>query len=202
MASLEKRAALSAQAETLAWIERAVIGLNLCPFARAVRSKQQIRCVVSEATDASRLLCALCDEAQRLIDTDPAVLDTTLLVHPHMLRDFGEYNDFLDLAEAALHAMGCDGVLQLASFHPDYLFAGTEPDDPSNATNRSPHPTLHLLREASVARAVQAFPDAEAIYEVNMRTMRELGAAGWRALQAACRQDAADVAAPPDVGAS
>ncbi len=181
-----------AAAETLAWVDRAVIGLNLCPFARAVRAKQQLRCVVSAAIDTETLLRALLDEARHLLDTDAATCDTTLLVHPQVLKDFADYNDFLDVAEAALSAMGCDGELQLASFHPDYQFAGTEPDDVTNATNRSPYPTLHLLREASIDRAVQAFPDAEAIYEVNLRTMESLGQAGWQALQAQCRRDATE----------
>lgn len=184
-------------AETLAWVDRAVIGLNLCPFARAVRAKKQLRCVVSDATDTEALLRALIDEAQHLLDTDASVCDTTLLVHPQVLREFTDYNDFLDVAEAALHEMGCDGTLQLASFHPDYQFADTEPDDVTNATNRSPYPTLHLLREASIDRAVQAFPDAEAIYEVNLRTMASLGQAGWQALQAQCRRDAIEASPPP-----
>ena len=185
----------TAASETLAWVDRAVIGLNLCPFARAVRVKGQIRCVVSDATDTETLLRTLCDEAQRLIDTDATQCETTLLVHPQVLTDFGDYNDFLDIAEAALTELGCDGVLQLASFHPDYQFAGTEPDDVTNATNRSPHPTLHLLREASIDRAVQSFPEAEAIYETNIATMESLGQAGWQTLIAACRSDA--VARPP-----
>ncbi|MFM9917799.1 MAG: DUF1415 domain-containing protein [Rhizobacter sp.] len=183
--------ASAAAAETLAWVDRAVIGLNLCPFARAVRVKGQIRCVVSDATDSGMLLQVLCVEAQRLLDTDPTHCETTLLVHPKVLTDFGDYNDFLDIAEAALGELGCDGVLQLASFHPAYQFAGTEPEDVTNATNRSPYPTLHLLREESIDRAVQAFPEAEAIYEANIETMESLGMAGWQALVAACRQDAA-----------
>ncbi len=136
-------------------------------------------------------LRALCDEAQRLMDTEPAQCETTLIVHPQVLTDFGDYNDFLDLAEAALDEIGCDGVLQLASFHPDYQFAGTDPDDVTNATNRSPYPTLHLIREESIDRAVQAFPDAAAIYETNIATMEALGEAGWTDLLAACRDDAA-----------
>ena len=185
-------------AETLAWVDRAVIGLNLCPFARAVRVKGQIRCVVSEASDSETLLQVLCVEVQRLLDSDPSQCETTLLVHPQVLTDFGEYNDFLDIAEAALSELGCDGVLQLASFHPDYQFAGTEPDDVTNATNRSPYPTLHLLREESIDRAVQAFPEAEAIYETNIATMETLGDSGWQILLAACRSDAtAQVAGTP-----
>lgn len=197
MAATDPTTLGSAAAETLAWLDQAVIGLNLCPFARAVRMKGQIRCVVSDATDTEALLSTLCREAQLLRDTDPALCETTLLVHPQVLNDFADYNDFLDLAEEALSQMGFDGELQLASFHPHYQFAGTEADDVTNATNRSPYPTLHLLREASIDRAVQAFPDAEAIYEVNLRTMELLGQAGWQALQAQCRRDAAEAATPP-----
>ena len=181
----------TAVAETLAWLDRAVIGLNLCPFARAVRAKSQIRCVVSEARDPEALLGALCDEVQLLLATDVAQCETTLLVHPQVLTDFADYNDFLDVAEAALESMGCEGVLQLASFHPDYQFAGTDADDVTNATNRSPYPTLHLLREASIDRAVAAFPDASEIYDVNLRTMESLGPSGWQDLREQCRRDAA-----------
>ena len=176
------------QAETLAWVDRAVIGLNLCPFARAVRTKGLIRCVISDATDEVALLEALCDEARHLLDTEATVCETTLLVHPRVLTDFVAYNDFLDLADEAMFQLGCEGVLQLASFHPDYQFEGTNADDVTNATNRSPYPTLHLLRESSVDRAVEAFPEAESIYEVNLSTMRALGSEGWAALQRACRR--------------
>ena len=174
----------TACAETLAWVDRAVIGLNLCPFARAVRAKSQLRCVVSDATDPEALLQMFCEEVQRLLAVDASQCETTLLVHPDVLNDFGEYNDFLDVAEAALDSLGCEGVLQLASFHPDYQFAGTESDDVTNATNRSPYPTLHLLREASIDRAVTPYPDAEAIYGRNVETLRGLGQEGWRRLLA------------------
>ena len=189
-------------AETLAWVDRAVIGLNLCPFARSVRAKSQLRCVVSDATDPQSLLQTLCQEAQLLLATDASQCETTLLVHPQVLGDFGDYNDFLDVAEAALESLGCEGVLQLASFHPDYQFAGTEPDDVTNATNRSPYPALHLLREASIDRAVAAFADAAAIYEVNMQTMDELGTDGWERLREQCRRDAAAGADNPEAPAA
>jgi hypothetical protein len=171
-------------AETRAWVEHAVIGLNLCPFAKAVQAKGQVRYVASEATDTEALLAQLCEELQRLAGTPAEETDTTLLVHPQVLQDFDDYNDFLDVADAALRALDLDGVLQVASFHPDYRFAGTDADDIANATNRSPYPTLHLLREASVERAVAAFPEPEAIYEANMETLEALGAEGWAALQA------------------
>jgi uncharacterized protein len=180
-----------ALAETRAWVDRAVIGLNLCPFAKAVQTRNQVRYVVSEATDEDALLAELREEMSRLIATDAAVLDTTLLIHPHVLNDFLDFNDFLDLADEALEQLGYEGTLQVASFHPQFQFAGTDADDVTNATNRSPYPTLHLLREDSVDRAVAAFPEAEAIYEKNIRTLEALGAEGWAELQAQCKADAA-----------
>jgi hypothetical protein len=170
-------------AETRAWVDQVVIGLNLCPFAKAVQVKNQVRYVVSEATDEETLLEQLREEMDRLVATDPSEVDTTLLIHPWVLNDFIDYNDFLGLAEEALEDLGHEGVLQVASFHPQYQFEGTDPDDVTNATNRSPYPTLHLLREESVDRAVAAFPQAEVIFEKNIRTMEELGADGWAALQ-------------------
>jgi uncharacterized protein len=170
--------------DTRAWVEHAVIGLNLCPFAKAVQVKGQVRYVVSEAADEAGLLEELRQEMARLVDTDPAEVDTTLLIHPGLLPDFLDFNDFLAIADEALAADGHDGVLQLASFHPDFQFAGTDADDVTNATNRAPWPTLHLLREASVDRAVAAFPEAEAIFEANIETMESLGVEGWAALQA------------------
>jgi uncharacterized protein len=181
-----------ALAETRAWVDRAVIGLNLCPFAKAVQTKNQIRYVVSEATDAAALLAELCEEMHRLIAADPAATDTSLLIHPQVLNDFIDYNDFLGIAEDALEQLGYEGVLQIASFHPQFQFSGTDVDDVTNATNRSPYPTLHLLREDSIDRAVAAFPQAEAIYEKNMLALEALGAEGWAALQAQCKDDAVD----------
>ena len=169
---------------TRAWIEHAVVGLNLCPFAKAPMVKGQIEYVLSDTTDPRVLLDELCAQMQRLVAADPALIETTLLIHPNVLGDFDDFNDFLDAADAALEDLGLDGVLQIASFHPQYCFAGTALDDLSNATNRSPCPTLHLLREASVERAVEALPEAEAIFENNLRTLDALGAEGWAALQA------------------
>ena len=168
--------------ETRRWLERAVIGLNLCPFAKAVYMKEQVRFVLSEATDAESLLHDLHDELLWLQGADPRQTDTTLIVHPHVLGDFLDYNDFLDLADALVAELGLEGEIQIASFHPDYLFAGTAPDDVSNFTNRAPYPTLHLLREASVERAVAAFPDSDAIVERNIQTLDALGVEGWRKL--------------------
>ena len=178
-------------ARTRAWMRRAVVGLNLCPFARAVDAKGQIRYVVSEATDAETLLAALCDELRLLADADPTAIDTTLLIHPRALADFADFNDFLEIADAAVAELGLEGFLQVASFHPDFQFADTAPDDVTNATNRASYPTLHLLREASVDRAVDAFPEAETIFERNMATMERLGPAGWAELRAAWEDDAA-----------
>jgi hypothetical protein len=170
-------------ARTRAWVDHAVIGLNLCPFAKAVQAKSQVRYVVSDATGTDALLATLCEEMALLARTPAEQVDTTLLIHPQVLGDFEDFNDFLDAADAALQALGLDGVLQVASFHPDYRFAGTDADDVSNATNRSPYPTLHLLREASIDRAVAAFPQAEEIYEANVRALEALGIKGWKALQ-------------------
>ena len=179
---------------TRAWVERAVVGLNLCPFARATTAKASLRFAVCQASDSESLLADLCTELERLAGADPATLETTLLIHPHVLNDFTEFNDFLDRADAALCKLGLEGVIQLASFHPDYRFAGTEADDIGNATNRSPYPTLHLLREDSIDRAVAAFAAPEAIFEANIRTLEALGNEGWARLQAECRSDARESA--------
>jgi uncharacterized protein len=173
---------MSALDDTRVWLEKAVIGLNLCPFAKAVHGKGQIRWVLSEATGPEALLAQLVAELQHLQAADPALIDTTLIVHPQVLNDFYDFNDFLGLAEDTLAELGLEGELQIASFHPQFQFADARPDDISNYTNRSPHPTLHLLREASVSRAVGAFPEAETIFETNIATLRRLGKAGWRAL--------------------
>lgn len=167
---------------TRRWLERAVIGLNLCPFAKAVHAKGQIRYVLSDAGDPRDLLEQLGEELLLLRDTPAAQIDTTLLIHPETLRDFLDYNDFLDQADGLIDALDLDGVFQVASFHPDYRFAGVAPDDITNHSNRSPLPMLHLLREDSVSRAVEAFPDPEAIIARNQATLRELGHAGWRSL--------------------
>lgn len=177
-------------AQTRAWLEHAVIGLNLCPFAKAVHAKGQVRYVVSDATEPEALLAQLLDEMTLLVESAAAEIDTTLLIHPQVLQDFLDFNDFLGLAEEALAEAGHEGVLQVASFHPRFQFAGTDVDDITNATNRAPYPTLHLLREASVDRAVAAFPEADAIFEANMQTMEALGADGWAALQAQIKNHA------------
>ena len=170
--------------DTRRWLERAVIGLNLCPFAKAVHAKGQIRWVLSEAAAPTALLADLVCELQHLAAADAQAVDTTLIVHPGVLQDFHDFNDFLGVAEDALADLGLEGVLQIASFHPQFQFADAAPDDIGNATNRSPHPTLHLLREDSIERALAAFPDAADIYERNIATLRSLGPAGWQALAA------------------
>ncbi len=170
-------------AQTRAWVEAAVIGLNLCPFAKAVQVKGLLDCVVSPATTTDALLADLCHEMLRLQHAPAEALESTLLIHPFVLNDFGAYNDFLDVADSALEELELDGVLQIASFHPDYRFAATAAADITNASNRSPWPTLHLLREESVARAVQAYPNAERIVDANLATLRALGADGWAKLR-------------------
>lgn len=169
-------------AATRIWLEKAVIGLNLCPFAKAVYVKNQVRFVVSEARNLDRLLDDLDRELLHLAQADPAETDTTLLIHPWVLNDFLDFNDFLDLADGVVVEHGLDGVLQIASFHPDYQFADTEPDDIGNYSNRSPYPMLHLLREESLDKAVTAFPEAADIFERNIAALEALGLAGWQAL--------------------
>lgn len=164
------------------WLERAVIGLNLCPFAKGVHAKGQIHYVVSAATDAEALAQDLRRELADLAAAPAEVRDTTLLMAPDCLQDFLEFNDFLGVAEDVLEELDLDGTLQIASFHPEFQFAGTDAGDVTNCTNRAPYPTLHLLREDSIDRAVQAYPDAEAIYERNMEVLEQLGMPGWQAL--------------------
>jgi hypothetical protein len=171
-------------AETRDWLTKAVIGLNLCPFAKAFQVKDQIRFAVSDATDAEGVLTDLQDELALLAETDPGQIDTTLLILPDTLDDFLEFNDFEDLADRLLKRMRLVGELQVATFHPQFQFADTEPDDITNYTNRSPYPILHLLREDSIDRAVESFPDAAEIYEKNIDTMRRLGIEGWKKLMA------------------
>lgn len=169
-------------AATRNWLVKAVLGLDLCPFARAVHGNDQIRYAVSEAETPDDLLADLVHELRFLSAADPEEVDTTLLIHPLALNDFLEYNDFLDVAEAAVAELGLEGILQVASFHPDYQFANAEPDAVENCTNRSPYPILHLLREESVERAVEAYGDTDRIYEKNIETLRKLGHEGWKRL--------------------
>ncbi len=169
-------------AQTRHWLEKAVIGLNLCPFAKAVYVKNQVRLVVSHARHADDLLEELDRELDLLVATPADEIDTTLLIHQTLFDDFLDFNDFLEVADAVVDEHGLEGVVQLASFHPRFQFDGTEPDDISNYTNRAPFAILHLLREESVERAVQSFPEAETIFNVNIETLEELGHEGWHAL--------------------
>lgn len=168
--------------QTRHWLEKAVIGLNLCPFAKSVYVKNQVRLVVSHARHADDLLEELDRELDLLVATAPEELDTTLLIHPTLFDDFLDFNDFLEVAEGVVDEHGLEGIVQLASFHPKFQFEGTEPDDIGNYTNRAPFATLHLLREASIDKAVEAFPQAEAIFEENIKTLETLGHTGWKAL--------------------
>ena len=167
---------------TKIWLEKAVIGLNLCPFAKAPYNKGQVRIVVSHAKHLDRFLEDLDNEIQALLNTPANELETTLLVHPTLFGDFFLFNDMLDVADEALVDNQAEGIIQIAPFHPLFQFEGTEADDITNYTNRSPYPTVHLIREESIDRATQAFPDAEVIYERNMALLREMGLDGWQKL--------------------
>lgn len=167
-------------AATRHWLARAVIGLNLCPFAKSVYVKEQVRYAISEATTLEDALADLETELRALKAADPQRIDTTLLIFPRVFADFVDYNDALFFADRLVQQLRLGGVLQIASFHPAYRFEGSEADDIENYTNRAPYPMLHLLREDSIARAVDAFPDASAIYEKNQQTLRRLGHDGWR----------------------
>lgn len=172
----------SAIADTQRWLERAVIGLNLCPFAKAVQARGQVHATACEDDTFAGALEALASEVDALLALDAAQRDTTLLVLPRGFEDFLLFNELVREGGRLLSRRGLDGVLQLASFHPRFHFADAAEDDPGNNSNRAPHPTLHLLREASIDRAVQAFPDAEAIFGANIEKLRALGTQGWAAL--------------------
>ena len=169
-------------ANTVAWLEKAVIGLNLCPFAKSVHVKGQIHYVVSQATDAEGVVMDLHRELEALAEISPDKRDTTLLILPQALQEFLDFNDFLEVADAMVEELELGGILQVASFHPRFQFEGTDVDDVTNCTNRAPYPTLHLLRESSIDRAVAVFPEAEMIYERNIETLEKLGHDGWAAL--------------------
>lgn len=159
-----------------------MIGLNLCPFAKAVCVKNQVRLVVSKARHADDLLEELDRELDLLVTTPASEIDTTLLIHPTLFVDFLDFNDFLEIAEGVVDEHGLEGVIQLAGFHPQFQFDGTEPEDIGNYTNRAPFAIVHLLREESVERAVEAFPQADTIFDTNIATLQKLGLPGWKAL--------------------
>jgi uncharacterized protein len=173
-------------ARTRCWVERAVIGYNLCPFARKPSEAEQVRYVVSDADRAETLLQDVVQELEHLLATEADVVETTVLIHPYVLQDFLDYNDFLDVIDALLEEEEYAGLFQVASLHPDYQFAGTEPDDAENYTNRSPYPVLHLLRIDAVAKAVDAYPDPDRIPERNIELMEKLGTDKMRALLDEC----------------
>lgn len=164
---------------TRQWLEKAVIGLNLCPFAKAPHVKNLVRISVSQARHLDGFLEDLDRELQLLGDTPADELETTLLVHPALFPDFDTFNQMLDIADAAVVDNGLEGIVQIAPFHPDFQFEGTDSDDIGNYTNRSPYPTLHLIREDSIAKAAQAFPDASAIFERNIALLEKMGHEGW-----------------------
>jgi uncharacterized protein len=155
------------------WVENVVVGYNLCPFAKKELVRDRVRFVVSDAADEDTLLQALHSELQRL-DEEPEV-ETTVLIHPGVLQDFEAYNEFLDAADGLLAYLDMEGVYQIASFHPDYQFAGTDPESAENYTNRSPYPMLHLLREASLEAAIESHPDVDGIPGRNIKLTEELG---------------------------
>ncbi len=173
--------------DTVRWLERAVIDLNLCPFAKGVHSKGQIHYVVSSASDTDALALDVERELQALAVISPELRDTTLLIAPGCLQDFLDFNDFLAVADGLLESLDLGGILQIASFHPQFQFAGTAEDDVTNCTNRTPYPTLHLLREDSIDGAVAVFPDAETIFERNIEVLEKLGLDGWNALDVGAR---------------
>ena len=164
---------------TRQWLEKAVIGLNLCPFAKAPHVKNLVRISISQARHLDGFLEDLDRELQLLGDTPADELETTLLVHPTLFPDFDTFNQMLDIADAAVVDNGLEGIVQIAPFHPDFQFEGTDSDDIGNYTNRSPYPTLHLIREDSIAKAAQAFPDASAIFERNIALLEKMGHEGW-----------------------
>jgi hypothetical protein len=184
------------QALTRAWLEQAVIGLNLCPFAKGPYLRNRVRIVVTPASTPDDLLNTLSDELQHLAGTSPDEVETTLIVHPNVLHDFLDFNDFLDVADGLLQHLDLEGVFQIASFHPDFQFAATEPDDIGNATNQSPFPTLHLIRESSLESAIDSYGNTDAIFEANISCLKKMGPLGWDQLMQRCRAQAEQAPVP------
>lgn len=174
---------------TRRWLETAVIGLNLCPFAQAPHAGNRIRYAVSNAATAFALAENLRSELRLLAAADAADIETTLLIHPHVLGDFADYNDFLDVADNVLASLKLVGQVQIASFHPAYQFSGTALEDMGNFSNRSPYPMLHLLRAASVERALASYPAPDRIYQRNIETLRKLGRDAWDRMALGPEQD-------------
>lgn len=175
-------------ARTRYWVKRVVVELNLCPFARKPYEGEQVRYVVSEAAQPVVLLEDLNTELEHLRETDEKDVETTILILPYMLQDFLDYNDFLGMVDTLIDEGGYTGEFQVASFHPNYQFAGTHADDAENYTNRSPYPMLHLLRSSGMARAIDGYARPDKIPERNIRTMEKLGAEHMRKLLSECMQ--------------
>lgn len=171
-------------ADTQLWLERAVIGLNLCPFAKSVHVRKGIRYCVSDARTTKALSQTLIQELTYLQETAPEVCETTLLIHPYVLNSFLDYNDFLAIADKHIEQLELYGEIQIASFHPQYRFAGSgfADEDITNYTNRSPYPLLHLIRETSIERALASISNPSIIFERNIKTMQLLGNDGWKRL--------------------
>jgi hypothetical protein len=180
--STSERVLTQVREDVMHWLEHAVIGLNLCPFAKAVLVHGRLRVQVSLAREPHLLLQELEHELRHLATTPMDDVETTLLVAPWICPDFLDFNDLVGDAQDVLDRLGLEGELQIADFHPRYQFAGTDPDDPGNLTNRAPYPILHLLREASIDRAVASTPDASTIYERNIELLERMGQAGWAQL--------------------
>lgn len=160
---------------TRGWVERFVIGLNLCPFAGSVAAQGRVRYVMSASRDIDVLYQDLLAEMMFVLESDPQQVETSVLVHPYVLEDFERYLDFLEIVDEAIAAADLEGILQVASFHPDYVFDGVDEDDVSHYTNRSPYPMLHILREDSLSAAIDSHPDPEGIPERNVAKLREMG---------------------------
>lgn len=188
MTDLEKLARLENDEEIIQsvrqWVETFVVGMNLCPFAKRELVKNRVRFVTTAATTAEQLLQVLQTELE-LLNADPSV-ETTLLIHPAVLQDFYDFNDFLGCADILLLDMELEGIYQVASFHPDYQFGGTRSGDAENYTNRAPYPVLHLLREESLERVIADYPDVDDIPERNIELMNSLGQDKLQALLKSC----------------
>lgn len=159
--------------QTRSWVETFVVGLNLCPFAKKELVNDRVRFVVTKADTEEGLLQALAHEMQLLADDD--TIETTILIHPSVLQAFEDYNQFLSLTDALIAEMDFEGIFQVASFHPDYQFGGTMPEDAENYTNRSPYPMLHILREESLEGAISSHSAIDQIPLRNIALMNELG---------------------------
>ena len=178
----------TAYTATACWLEKFVIGLNLCPFAAHPWNKGQVRIAISDGSTTDNLAHDFLAELRTLVETPASELATTLLVTPEGLQDFEDYLDFVELAQQLLEKAQLEGQIQLASFHPDYLFEGESSDSPSVYTNRSPYPLLHLIREAEMEEALSRYPDPENIPDNNIRKMNELGLETIHTMQNSCRK--------------